>query len=136
MTVCSTDNGDNLRDNLFEIIEILLAAGSNVNALSSDQANALIYLATYQSGHRDFIKILRLFIQHKVNLNACDEEAWNVLHIVCNQCKYPIIVEAITLLKANGINCNQKTKTGDRPVDLLKRRSDLKKKNNIIKLLV
>ena len=131
ITLCSAYNGDNL----YEIIEMLLAAGSNVNALGIDQANALLHLAIHRSDHRDFIKILRLFIQHKINLNACDDEAWTLLHVLCNQSKNSILAETITLLKANGIDIHLRTTTGDRPIDLLQRRSDLKKINNIVKLL-
>ena len=133
MTVCSVYSGDNL----YEIIEILLEAGVHINALARNQTNALINLAIEQSGHRDFIRILSLFIVHKINVNACDEDGWSVLHVLCKLCEIPkTLVEAITLLKANGIDTQLRTKKGARPVDLLTRRTDLKQKNNNIEKLL
>jgi hypothetical protein len=132
MTLCSSYKGQNL----FEIADMLLEAGVNVNALASNQSNALINLAIIQNSHRDFNKILRLFIQHNIDLNAWAEESWNVLHILCHRCKNPdILIEAITLLKVNGFNTQLATEAGEKPVDLVKRRLDITKKINIIKLL-
>ena len=116
------------KENLFEIIEILLNAGININARASDQSTALLALATFQLGHRDFIEILRLFIQRGIDVHACYEDGWDVLHILCNLSTFTHLAQAIPMLIEQGIDFEARNNDGQMPVDVLMNRNFKKKR--------
>ena len=120
-------------ENLLPIIEILLNAGRNINARARDQSNALLALAILQPKHRDFIKILRLFIERCIDVHACNDDGWNVVHNLCNSSACGHFTEAISILKLNGVDLKARNNDGKMPVNVLNK--TLKKKKEIVKLL-
>ena len=91
---------------LLHVTETLLDAGADVRVKATDGSNALVALCSDYSHslNSDFLAVLRLFIERKMDLNATDVCGRIGLRIICSEYKGVHLMEIVRLLVAGNID--------------------------------
>jgi ankyrin repeat protein len=90
-----------------EIVKLLLANRSDVNARDNAEISALIWAAS--GGHKDVVELL---LANGADVNVMDKFGDTALYVAARECH----VEAAKLLLANGADINAKNKRGKTPL--------------------
>ncbi len=101
----------NEKDNLTDVIRILIEHGAEVNATDLDGYTALHYLCwKYQNDN--LIDVVRLLIESKINLNSRDHRGSTAFLFLCRFYDKENLIDIIKLMIGNGVDINSKGKDG------------------------
>ena len=106
-----------------QVVQVLLDAGADVNTKVKDGSNCLIAWSHHNHGHPDFIPVLRLLIQHGIDLSCTDDQNRNALLIICELYNGPGLLEIVRLLVKNHIDVHLRDKSGRSVIEILENRS-------------
>jgi ankyrin repeat protein len=123
------------KDNLIDIVRMLIEKNIDVNCKTIEGWNALLLLCRYYK-NENLIDIVRFLIEKNIDVNCITDDGLNALHLVCEYHKKENLIDIVRLLIEKNIDVNCKDDDGRNALHFVCQSYQNENLINIVRLLI